>query len=100
MVLDSGFWASMTIYPMTKNSPSRVIDAVEMFGLQRMMADASGDWGPSDPKTLHDAVFEMKIRGHREKDVETLFYNNPCFFLGQNPKFKHRPSMPRQEAWA
>lgn len=99
MVIDSGFWASMTIYPMTKNSPSRVIDSVEIFGLERIMADASGDWGPSDPKTLHDTVFEMKRRGHRETDVNTLFYNNPCFFLGQSPKFKHRPLVDRETAW-
>ena len=99
MVIDSGFWASMTIYPMTKNSPSRVIDSVEIFGLERIMADASGDWGPSDPKTLHDTVFEMKRRGHRETDVDTLFYNNPCFFLGQSPKFKHRPLVDRETAW-
>ncbi|MFH2091669.1 MAG: TatD family hydrolase [Pseudomonadota bacterium] len=99
MVLDAGFWASMTIYPMTKNSPSRVIDTFEIFGRERIMADASGDWGPSDPKTLHDAVFEMKRRGHSEQDIETLFYNNPCFFIGQNPKFKHKASISKQAAW-
>nr|WP_319396064.1 TatD family hydrolase [uncultured Desulfobacter sp.] len=100
MILDSGFWGSMTIYPMTKNSPSRVVDSVEIFGLERLMADASGDWGPSDPKTLHDAVFEMKKRGHRDQDVETLFYNNPCYFLNQCSKFKPKPDMEKSAAWA
>lgn len=98
-VRDAGFWVSMTIYPITKNSPSRVVDTIEKYGLERIMADASGDWGPSDPATLHDAVFEMRRRGHTDADVETLFYNNPCYFLGQNPRFKPQPNCPVTEAW-
>jgi uncharacterized protein len=89
-VLDAGFRASMTIYPQTKNSPSRVVDTIEIFGKNRIMVDASGDWGPSDPGTLHDAIFEMRKRGHADKEVKDIFYNNPCNFLGQNPKFKHK----------
>lgn len=98
-VREAGFWASMTIYPITKNSPNRVVDTIEKYGLERLMADASGDWGPSDPATLHDAVFEMRRRGHADEDVETLFYNNPCYFLGQNPKFKPQPLRTQQQAW-
>jgi len=52
MALDAGFWAAMTIYPMTKNSSMRVVDTLERFGIERIMVDASGDWGPSDPGTL------------------------------------------------
>lgn len=89
-VLDAGYWAAMTIYPQTKNSPARVVDTVERYGLERIMVDASGDWGPSDPGTLHDAIFEMRRRGHRESAVETLFFHNPCAFLGQSPKFTLR----------
>ncbi len=92
MILDAGFHASMTIYPITKNSPGRVVDSLEIYGFNNMMVDASGDWGPSDPGTLHDAIFEMKKRGHDEKDVERVFYNNPCHFLGQCPKFKPKPT--------
>ena len=35
-----------------------------------MMVDASGDWGPSDPGTLHQAIFEMRRRGHADDVVE------------------------------
>ena len=76
-----------------------LIDAVERYGLERMIVDASGDWGPSDPATLHDTLFTMKQRGHRIEDVETLFYNNPCFFLGQCDKFKPEPTRSIEEAW-
>ncbi len=99
MIRDGGYWASMTIYPVTKNSPGRVVDTVEMFGIDHMMVDASGDWGPSDPRTLHDAIFEMRRRGHKEENIETLFYNNPCYFLGQSGKFKFKPLVPKETAW-
>ncbi len=92
MIRDSGYWAAMTIYPITKNSPGRVINCLEYYGLEKMLVDASGDWGPSDPGTLHDAIFEMRKRGHDETRLETVFYDNPCRFLGQNPKFKLKPA--------
>lgn len=98
-VLDAGFWASMTIYPVTKNSPARVVDTLERFGLERLCVDASGDWGPSDPGTLHDAIFEMRRRGHDLADVETVFYNNPCYFFGQNPRYRPKPTRSRADAW-
>lgn len=100
MIRDGGFWASMTIYPITKNSPTRVVDTLEAFGMDHMLVDASGDWGPSDPGTLHDAIFEMRRRGYPDDIVETVFYDNPCYFLGQCPKFKLAPTKPKKEAWA
>jgi predicted metal-dependent TIM-barrel fold hydrolase len=99
MVREAGFWAAMTIYPITKNSPGRVVDCLEVFGIDQMMVDASGDWGPSDPGTLHDAIFEMRKRGHKEEHIETVFYNNPCYFLGQSEKFKPQPLQDKKEAW-
>ncbi|MEW5734719.1 MAG: TatD family hydrolase [Thermodesulfobacteriota bacterium] len=99
MLREAGFWTAMTIYPVTKNSPSRVVDQIERYGLSRMIVDASGDWGPSDPGTLHDAIFEMRRRGHRPEDVSTVFYENPCFFLGQSEKFKPKPTKTREQAW-
>jgi uncharacterized protein len=100
MIREGGFWTAMTIYPVTKNSPTRVVDTIETYGLDKILVDASGDWGPSDPGTLHDAIFEMKKRGHREEDIETVFYNNPCYFLGQCEKFQPKPTVPQKEAWS
>ncbi|MBN2450883.1 MAG: TatD family hydrolase [Lentisphaeria bacterium] len=96
-IREHGFWASMTIYPITKNSPARVVDALETFGVDHMLVDASGDWGPSDPGTLHQAVFEMRRRGHADNEVENVFYDNPCRFLGQSPKFAFQPRQPQQQ---
>ena len=99
MLRDAGFWTAMTIYPLTKNSPYRVVDALEAHGIDHMLVDASGDWGPSDPGTLHDAIFEMRRRGHKEEHIETVFYNNPCYFLGQCEKFKLEPMISKEKAW-
>ena len=86
MIRDAGFWASMTIYPVTKNSPPRVVDTLERFGTDHMLVDASGDWGPSDPGTLHQAIFEMRRRGYDDATVEGVFFHNPRRFLSQCPK--------------
>ena len=77
----------------------RVVDTLETFGINHMMVDASGDWGPSDPGTLHQAIFEMRRRGHGDDTVETVFYDNPCFFLGQCAKFVLEPRTDRATAW-
>ncbi len=98
MLRDAGFWTAMTIYPVTKNSPARVVDTLERYGVDHMLVDASGDWGPSDPGTIHDAVFEMRRRGHDDSIVETVFYNNPCYFLGQSDHFRLKPVLPEEEA--
>jgi uncharacterized protein len=42
----------------------------------------------------------MKKRGHKEKHIETVFYNHPCYFLGQCKKFRPSPSLPKDKAWA
>jgi len=99
MLRDAGFWTAMTIYPVTKNSPARVVDTLERYGIDHMLVDASGDWGPSDPGTIHDAVFEMRRRGHSDSIVETVFYNNPAYFLGQSEHFRPKPLLPKEEAW-
>ncbi|MCK5805020.1 MAG: hypothetical protein KAI66_19455, partial [Lentisphaeria bacterium] len=75
------------------------VDALEFYGGDHMMVDASGDWGPSDPGTLHQAIFEMRRRGHDDHTVETIFYDNPCLFLGQCPKFDLEPRDTREALW-
>src|SRR5437868_7211250 len=36
MVLDSGFWAGMTLYPESKCTSARAVDMVEMYGNERI----------------------------------------------------------------
>ena len=49
LALDAGHWVGMTLYPITKCTPARAADMVEMYGTERIMVNSAGDWGHSDP---------------------------------------------------
>ena len=90
-VLDGGFWAGMTLYPLTKMTGERAADVLEMYGWERMLVNSSADWGPSDPFTLQACVLECRRRGFAESDLLDIFHNNSCRFLGQSPKWTVKP---------
>lgn len=89
--LDAGYWVGFTLYPITKCSPKRAVDMLELYGHERILVNSSADWGPSDPFTLQECVLEYRRRGHSLQDAIEVFHNNPCRFLGQNPKFDIKP---------
>jgi predicted metal-dependent TIM-barrel fold hydrolase len=91
-VLDAGCWAGMTLYPVTKCSPRRAVDILEKYGTERLLVKSSADWGPGDPFTLQECILEdRRRRGHSLQEAVELFHNNPCRFLGQNPKWDIAP---------
>lgn len=90
-VLDAGYWAGMTLYPITKCSSKRAVDILEKYGTDRLLVNSSADWGPSDPFTLQQCVMEYRRRGYSLQDAIEVFHNNPCRFLGQNPKWDIKP---------
>ncbi len=90
-VLDRGYWAGMTLYPITKMTSERAVDVIETYGHERMLVNSSADWGPSDPFTLQMCTLECRRRGMSEQDLIEIFHNNPARFLGQNPKFDIPP---------
>jgi predicted metal-dependent TIM-barrel fold hydrolase len=96
-VLDAGYWAGMTLYPMTKMSPRRAADMLESYGPERLLVNSSADWGPSSPFTLQECAIEYRQRGHTEQELIEVFHNNPARFLGQSPKFDIRPLQLTQE---
>lgn len=91
MARDGGFWAGLTIYPVSKVTPQRAVDLVEMYGTQRLCVNSAADWGESSPSLLTDTYLEFRRRGHDEFEAIELFFNNPCLFFGQNPKWTLRP---------
>ena len=91
IVKDAGYWAGMTLYPVSKCTPQRAVDMIEMHGAERLMVNAAADWGVSDPLNTHRTMLEAKKRGHGLETLMTVFYNNPARFFGQCPKFKPRP---------
>lgn len=90
-VLDAGYWAGLTLYPLTKMSPRRAADILERYPNQRLMVNSSADWGPSTPFTLFDCILEFLRRNHTQQEALEIFHNNPARFLGQNAKFGIRP---------
>jgi predicted metal-dependent TIM-barrel fold hydrolase len=90
LVLDSGFWAGMTLYPETKCSPARAVDILETYGQERIWLNSACDWGVSDPLAVPKTALEMKRRGHHTAAIDKVIYQNPERFLGQCPKFKKR----------
>lgn len=89
--LDAGYWVGFTLYPITKCTPRRAVDMLEMYGRERILVNSSADWGPSDPFTLQECISDFRRRGHSLQEAIEVFHNNPCRFLGQNPKFDIKP---------
>jgi predicted metal-dependent TIM-barrel fold hydrolase len=90
-VLDEGFWAGMTLYPISKCTPARAADIVEMYGPERLLVNSAGDWGPSRPTAVPDFIFEMRRRGHAESLIRQVVYENPIKFFAQSKNFHFVP---------
>ena len=88
---ENGFWAGMTIYPVTKMTPARAVDILETYGTDKLYVNSASDWGESGPSQLSDTVLEYRRRGHSEAEALDVFYNNPCRFFGQSPKWTRKP---------
>jgi len=89
-VLEAGFWAGMTLYPVSKCTPERAADIVEMVGADRLLVNSAGDWGPSKPTAVPDFILEMRRRGHAEGLIRKIVYENPLEFFGQSRRFNFR----------
>jgi predicted metal-dependent TIM-barrel fold hydrolase len=90
-VLDEGFWAGMTLYPISKCTPARAADIIEMYGPERLLVNSAGDWGPSRPTAVPDFIFEMRRRGHAESLIRQVVYENPIKFFSQSKNFHFMP---------
>jgi predicted metal-dependent TIM-barrel fold hydrolase len=91
LVKEAGYWAGMTIYPVSKCTPQRAVDMMEVYGAEQLCVNAAADWGISDPLQTHRTMLEAKKRGHSLASLLQVFHNNPATFFGQNPRFKPRP---------
>jgi uncharacterized protein len=89
-VLDRGYWAGMTLYPVSKCTPERAADMIEKYGTQRLMANSAGDWGPSKPTAIPDLIFELRRRGHDEALIRRVIYENPIEFFKNSKNFQFR----------
>jgi hypothetical protein len=90
-VLDRGFWAGMTLYPVSKCTPERAVDMVELYGPERLLVNSAGDWGPSKPTAVPDFILAMRLRGHPESLIRRIVYDNPLQFFRQSRRFEFTP---------
>jgi predicted metal-dependent TIM-barrel fold hydrolase len=90
-VLDEGFWAGMTLYPVSKCTPQRACDIIELYGPERLLVNSAGDWGPSKPTAVPDFIVEMRRRGHSESLIRKIVYENPLEFFSQSKNFDFTP---------
>ena len=89
--LELGCWAGLTVYPITKLSPTRAIDIIEKNGVDKIMVNSSADWGISDPLSVPLVAKEMKKRGFSKNDIEKVTFYNAYEFFKQSPKFLWKP---------
>ncbi|MCH8243421.1 MAG: TatD family hydrolase [Planctomycetes bacterium] len=95
-VLDEGFWAGMTLYPISKCTPERAVDMIEMVGPERLLVNSAGDWGPSKPTAVPDFILEMRRRGHSRELIRRVVYDNPLEFFSQSRGFVFNPPEVRE----
>ncbi|MEZ6086919.1 MAG: TatD family hydrolase [Pirellulaceae bacterium] len=95
-VLDRGFWAGMTLYPISKCTPDRAVDMIQMYGGDRLLVNSAGDWGPSKPTAVPDLIFECRQRGIPEATIRKVVYENPVEFFSQSKNFNFQPRDPQQ----
>jgi len=88
LALDEGYWAGITLYPISKATPERAADMVEIYGPERILVNSSADWGPSDPMAVPAFMFEMRRRGHSESLIRRIVWDNPLKFFRQSRNFQ------------
>lgn len=86
--LETGAFAGLTVYPISKLTPARVSGIVRRFGSKRVIVDGSADWGISDPLSLIKVVEYMRGDGHGEAVIRDLVFENAMAFYGRSPKWK------------
>jgi hypothetical protein len=90
-VLHAGYWCGMTLYPITKCTPQRAVDMIEMHGTERVLVNSAGDWGPSNPMAVPEFILEMRSRGAGEAEITKVVYDNPLAFFSKCRRFKSEP---------
>lgn len=88
LALDSGCYAGMTVYPISKLTPQRVSKMIHQYGSARVIVNGSADWGVSDPLSLVKVVEYMSRDGHQASAIENLVFNTAMEFYGKSPAWK------------
>jgi predicted metal-dependent TIM-barrel fold hydrolase len=88
MVLDAGFWGGMTLYPISKCTPARAVDILDVYGGERLWMNSACDWGESVPLAIPRTALEMRRRGWAAEAIDRVIFQNPVRVLSQSPNFR------------
>ena len=91
MTLEIGAWAGLSVYPVTKLSPDRVIRIVNQHGSDRIMVNSAADWGISNPLSVPLTASEMRKNSCKTDDIEKVTFFNAYNFYKQSEKFTWKP---------
>jgi predicted metal-dependent TIM-barrel fold hydrolase len=91
MTLELGAWAGLSVYPVTKLSPDRVIKIVNQHGSERIMVNSAADWGVSDPLSVPLTAREMRKNSCKALDIERVTFLNAYEFYRQSDNFTWHP---------
>ena len=86
--MDSGCWAGITVYPISKLTPERVSNIIREHGSERIIVNGSADWGISDPLSLVKVVAYMSTDGHDDATIQHLVFANAMSFYGRSPRWR------------
>ncbi len=89
--LDLGVWAGLSVYPVTKLNPKRVINIINQYGSDRVMVNSAADWGVSDPLSVPLTARDMRINSCKSKDIEKITFLNAYEFYRQSKRFDWKP---------
>ena len=89
--LELGAWAGLSVYPISKLTPDRVINIIEKFGSEKIMVNSAADWGVSDPLSVPLTAREMRKHGCKTKDIENITFYNAYEFYKQSESFTWKP---------
>lgn len=81
-VLERGFWAGHTVYPLTKLTSERFVNLWQDHGVERMLVNSSADWGKADPLSVPKTAALLERRGAPRAEVQRLVWDNPIAFYG------------------
>jgi uncharacterized protein len=89
--LELGMWAGLSVYPVSKLSPERVINIIKKYGTDRIMIHSAADWGVSDPLSVALTAREMRKTGFSINEIERVTFYNAYEYFKQSPKFTWKP---------
>jgi predicted metal-dependent TIM-barrel fold hydrolase len=90
--LELGMWVGLSVYPITKLSPDRVIRMIKKYGTEHIMVHSAADWGVSDPLSVPLVAREMRKEGiFNTVDIEKVTFYNAYDFFRQSNRFTWKP---------